>query len=343
MLLLGAPRLAQADTGALNFASAGGVVKDVETEVYLRSFTQETGIEVNLIVGGGSAIPPLLSMIKANKPIWDVVELGAGTDYAEAVNLGLLEPLDYTIIDPENRLPAFAKQKYLVGYAVQGDVLVQRTDKLPAGKKMTSWADFWDVETFPGPRSLRNRVGPNLEFALIADGVNKDDVYRLLETDAGAKRAFKKMDDIKPHIVVWWETTSQSVQLLSDGEAHFAWTANGRIEAIRSAGVPLEAVWNGGAMETTMQGVVKGTAQKENAMRFVNHLVARPELALKYIQKLPYPGFLPGAYDTLPPEKKALLPTLPENMKQQFLYGVDFWASGPGKKLAERWDEWVQT
>lgn len=31
-------------------------------------------------------------------------------------------------------------------------ILAVKTDQLPEGKDMTSWADIWDVETFPGAR-----------------------------------------------------------------------------------------------------------------------------------------------------------------------------------------------
>lgn len=40
----------------------------------------------------------------------------------------------------------------------------------------------------------------NLEFALLADGVKVEDVYRVLSTPAGVERAFAKLSELKPHI-----------------------------------------------------------------------------------------------------------------------------------------------
>ena len=45
--------------------------------------------------------------------------------------------------------------------------------------------------------SLANLVN-NVEWALICDGVPKDEIYEVLETDEGQARAFAKLDTIHP-------------------------------------------------------------------------------------------------------------------------------------------------
>ena len=47
-----------------------------------------------------------------------------------------------------------------------------------------------------GSSHLKSRTIP---AALVADGVPKDKLYPL-----DLDRAFKKLDEIKPHIKVWW-------------------------------------------------------------------------------------------------------------------------------------------
>ena len=56
---------------------------------------------------------------------------------------------------------------------------------------LQSAADFFDLETYPGMRAMRD-AGPeyNLPFALLADGARPEDVDPLLETMDGAARAF---------------------------------------------------------------------------------------------------------------------------------------------------------
>ena len=49
--------------------------------------------------------------------------------------------------------------------------------------------------------------------ALIADGVPMEKLYPI-----DANRAFKKLEQLKPHVLVWWNSGAQSVQILQDGE-----------------------------------------------------------------------------------------------------------------------------
>ncbi len=89
-----------------------------------------------------------------------------------------------------------------------------RSDKFK-GDGPSTIADIFDLEKFPGKRALEKRPVNNLEWALIADGVSKEDVYDVLDTEEGVDRAFKKLDTIKDQ-VIWWTKGAQPVQLLAD-------------------------------------------------------------------------------------------------------------------------------
>ena len=67
------------------------------------------------------------------------------------------------------------------------------------------------MEKFPGNRGAYSDVARMAPFALLADGVPKDKLYPL-----DVDRAFKKLDELKPHVKVWWKRGSQSVQLMRD-------------------------------------------------------------------------------------------------------------------------------
>ena len=56
-----------------------------------------------------------------------------------------------------------------VGIFVWSTVMAYNGDKLKTAP--TTWADFWDVKKFPGKRGMRKGARYNLEFALMADGV----------------------------------------------------------------------------------------------------------------------------------------------------------------------------
>jgi len=114
----------------------------------------------------------------------------------------LFEELDPGIVGNPDDFVEGAIQPCGVGFFVWSTVLAYNADKLKSAP--ASWADFWDTEKFPGKRGLRKGAKYTLEFALMADGVPVKDVYKVLATKDGQNRAFRKLDQLKPHIQ-WWE------------------------------------------------------------------------------------------------------------------------------------------
>src|SRR5262249_1097942 len=134
--------------------------------------------------------------------------------WLRAVREGLAEPIDWAGVH-KDKGPADP-----VGAAGQGhsasthgtNPCTRRARSPNGGPK--NWADFWDVRKFPGNRGLCISDPPRtLIFALLADGVPREKLYPL-----DLDRAFRKLDEIKPHIKVWWREGNQSQQLLRDGE-----------------------------------------------------------------------------------------------------------------------------
>jgi putative spermidine/putrescine transport system substrate-binding protein len=330
---------ARAAGGEIVVSGSGGVVAEANAKYFMPAFEKETGWTVRQVSAEASRMAEIEAMVRSGNALWDVSEISA-TDYPISIEKNLLEPIDYKLVDPDNKLPTVARQKFGVGAASYSTVLVQRMDKLPEGKKMTSWADFWDVDTFPGPRSLRRRPEYNLEFALIADGVSKDDVYNVLADDDGVERAFSKLDEIKGHIPSWWNSGAQSIQLLSDGEAFFSTTYNGRITTLQKSGIPAEIVWNGGALHTSYVGIIKGSKHLEKAHEYVRIRTARADLERQYLTAVPYPNFAPGLFDEMPKDMAEQMPTYPQNAAMQFSANEEFWAKRIDH-VQERWDEWL--
>lgn len=133
----------------LTVSTAGGVVSETESKIFAKPFTDATGWSIKHVSAEGNRMAQIEGMVKAGKTSWDVSEISA-SDYPIGVDKGLLEPIDYALLDPDNKLPAAAKAEFGVVAASYSTVLVQRLDKNPDGKKMTSWTDFWDLKAFPG-------------------------------------------------------------------------------------------------------------------------------------------------------------------------------------------------
>src|SRR5580700_1787510 len=154
-----------------------------------------------------------------------------GGAYQKAQTVAILDPaakkLDITKLPNAAAMPENYRSPYSVAYEFYSSVLAYSQTKYPAGAAPDSWADFWDVKKFPGRRALRNHPLATLEAALMADGVAPDELYPL-----DVDRAFKKLEQIKPYITVWWTSGAQSAQLLNDGEVDMVMAWNGRVSAL---------------------------------------------------------------------------------------------------------------
>jgi putative spermidine/putrescine transport system substrate-binding protein len=327
---------APAGAQKLTLSSSGGQVAQLMQGVFTGPFTKETGIEVEYLATTDRA-SSIKAMILAGNTIWDVTELTA-IEYATASLNGWLEPLDWAVIDPDNMLPDSARLKDAGIAATYSNILAIRTDK--GDQEMSSWADFWDVQAFPGPRALQNQPFDNLEFALLADGVAKQDLYTVLSTDEGLDRAFAKLDEIKPYIISWWTTGAQPIQMLADGEVFYTSAFNGRLTKMANEGQPVKIIWNGGAVKPSYVAVPRGAKNRAAADRFLTFMLTSPERAAAFASFAPYPFFTKGLYDILPAEKGEQLPTYPANLAQQFVSNDLWWGTRYGE-LNERWQDWV--
>ena len=94
-------------------------------------------------------------------------------------------------MSPDDFLPGGSTECGIATIAY-GTLFAYRTDVFPTDPPK-SWADFWNVEKYPGKRALRaNKVQGSLEFALIADGVPPADVYKVLRSEGGNRSRIRE-------------------------------------------------------------------------------------------------------------------------------------------------------
>ena len=162
-------------------------------------------------------------------------------------------------------MPEAYRSAYSVAYEFYSSVLAYSQKKYTAEAAPNSWADFWDVKKFPGRRALRNHPIATLEAALMADGVAPDKLYPL-----DVDRAFKKLEEIKPNITVWWTSGAQSAQLLNDGEVDMVMAWNGRVSALTKEGAKVAYTYNQGILQSTSLCILKDAPNLATAVRFLN-------------------------------------------------------------------------
>lgn len=309
--------------------SGGSLARTIE-RLYEKPFTAQTGIAIRATAP--VSLAKLKAMVETGNMEWDLTEMGAA-DMVEAIRNNWLTEIDWSIVDPQARLPEIARQKFGMVTSTFSTVMAYRTDKF-RGRAPNSWSDFWDVRAFPGPRSLQDGPMHNLEFALIADGVEKDKLYPL-----DVDRAFKKLDQIKPHVATWWTTGAQQVQLLLDGEAVMGTVWNGRVTPLKREGKPVEISWSGGALQLSYWAVPKGAKHPREAMRYMTTRLDA-EKGAEFVKEAPYPGFIPGLVERLAPEVARQLPIHPDNLAAQYRFSPDYWSEHRAR-LTERWAAWL--
>ena len=314
--------------------SWGGAYQRAQTDAFLDPFAEKFGI--NVIQESPTDLAKIMAMVDAGSTTWDVVDVES-REPEMLGPAGYLEELDYTIIDSRDTVSQ-GVYPWAIACIFWSTPLIYHEDAFPEGGPQ-SWADFWDVGKFPGPRSLRNHPYGNLIFALVADGVPVDQIYPM--TEEKVDQAFRKLDEIKPYITVWWTSGSQPVQLLATEEVVMASAYNGRVFELQQEGIPLKIVWNGAHASMDFWIIPKGAPNKDVAMLFIAWTTL-PEIQAHIAEFIPYgtPNALAVPFIDPTWEPAADLPSDPENLAVQVIVDGVWWGENL-EQLLERWHEWI--
>lgn len=316
----------------LTIASWGGVYQQAQRDAWFNVVEEELGIKIIEDTTSGAADVRL--QVASGSPTWDLTQQG---NYSCALleSEGNVEMLSDEILAIPG-IPDSMKGKGWISNLVYGAVLA-RNDEVYSDNKPNSWADFWDTETYPGQRSLRRSPVYNLEAALIADGVPMDELYPL-----DTERAFKKLEEIKDDVAVWWSSGAQSAQLLQDGEVDLAMVWNGRAESIADEGAPVSITWEEQIVLTDCWVIPKGTKNKDLAMKAIE-IMSRPEVQARIALFINYGPANSDAFDTgvIPEDVANGLPSHPDNSAKGFVLDSNYWAANLDT-LTQEFDFFIQ-
>lgn len=318
--MLGTSAIAQ--DRSLTVASWGGSYQEAQSKALFEPAAANMGIEVNQETYGGMSDVRL--QVSSGQVTLDIVVSGSGSA-ARAAAEGLLEPLDYNVID----VSSFYTGLY-DDYCVGGDVF----SVVPAWNTNTfgeagpqNWTDFFDTEKFPGTRAYRAKVAGALEPALMADGVAPEDVYSVLDSEEGIERAINKIRELKPNIAVFWTSGAQQAQLMKDGEVDMTTGWNGRFDNARADGAAVSYTFNQALLDYDCFAIPKGAPNKDLAMEFLAE-ISKAEYQDDLPKYITYGPTNKAAYETgeITPETAAMLPSSPENAAKQLPINLEWYA-----------------
>lgn len=332
--LLSAGLVLAGNAQALTVISFGGASGDAMQEAYYTPFAQKAGITLTPGDYNGE-FARIRAMVETGNVSWDVVEVES-PELARGCFEGLFEPIDWELLGIQDDLIPAAIHECGVGSFVWSTVLAYDADRLSRAPE--SWADFWNVEEFPGKRGLRRGAKYTLEFALMADGVPVDEVYEVLATAEGVDRAFAKLDELQPHIQ-WWEAGAQPPQWLVAGDVVMSSAYNGRIAAAQEEGRNLEINWSGSLYDLDYWAIVQGSSHVETAYDFIR-FSSQPDTQAQYSSRIPYGPVNPAAIAELSEKQAVRMPTADANLEGAIAVNTDFWVDY-GEELEQRFNAWA--
>jgi len=310
-----------AHAAEITVASWGGSFQEAQSKALFEPAEKAMGITVKQETYGGMSDVKL--QVTTGKVTLDIVASGSGSA-ARAGAEGLLEKLDYKVIDVSNFYPGLYTD-YCLGGDVFSTVMAWNT-KTYGDKAPQSWADFWDVKKFPGKRAYRDKVAGALEPALMADGVPPSEVYKVLDSKEGIKRALDKIRELKPHIDVYWSSGAQHAQLMKDGEVDMITGWNGRFDNAKKDGAQVAYTFNQALLDYDCFAVPKGAPNKDLAMKFLNE-ISKPEYQDDLPKYITYGPTNKKAYETgeISAEAAKGLPSSPANAAMQLPISLEWY------------------
>jgi putative spermidine/putrescine transport system substrate-binding protein len=327
---------AWADEKPVTHYTYGGAWKQAIITAFGEPFTKKTGIPMQYQEPYSFA--KLRAMHEAHAQQIDAVTV-AGTEVIVAERIGMISPLDWSLIDKSALSDVQLQRPNVVGGESQSMNVSYSLKKWPGEAHPNSWADFWNVEKFPGRRALRRDPVWTIEAAVKAAGVN-DSAFYPIDVDL----AFASLDRIKPHVKTWWSDNSQAQQLMEQEEVDLIHMTNGRAsQSILDHKAPFALVWNEATYSGHGEGwiVPAGCPNPVGGMKFLD-IVGRAEYQAVFARLLYYAPQNPKAIPLLDEKIAKLLPSYPDNEKLAHTINFQWWADNQAK-VQRRFEEWLQS
>lgn len=337
------PTYAKTAQEELTIVSWGGAFTRSQILAQVIPYEKKTGTHIEVIDYNGG-LKELRAQVSSHNTKWDLVDMYL-PDIIRASKEGLLEKIDITSLpSAPDGTPAkkdFLKgtlMDYGVGNTVSSNVIVYNSEKFKKNSPKTI-ADFFDLKKFPGKRGLRVSSRINLEWALIADGVSIDKVYKTLSTDKGVERAFKKLDTIKKHIV-WWESGAEPAQFLAEEKVVMSSAWNGRVQSAIDKGKKITILWDAQVWEFDLWCIPKRT-RKQNIKKIMDFLkfATDSERLANVTKYIAYGPARKSSASLISSDIKDKLPTALRNSKKTLKLDGEWWAKNQ-KKMDAKFAHW---
>ncbi len=317
----------------LTIATWGGAYAQSQNFAVFSPYEKMAGDQIEVVRYEGT-LEALEKLSASGAPAWDVVDVSSAVA-ARGCGRGLLEPLDAADMtgaaDTGGDFIPGAIKPCAIGSVAWSAVMLYNKNRF-AKRAPIRVEDLFDLKGFPGKRALPKGPKYNLEFALMADGVDPSGVYATLATPEGLVRAIRKLDQIESAII-WWDDAAAPVAQIGKTEAVMGIGFNGRAfhEAMMSR-QPVGVIWDGQIYDMDYWAIPKGARHLSVAKDFIRFALSSERLAAQ-TRYLPYgPARLSaltqvGKHAEIDVDMKPHLPTSPDNMKRALAIDEEWWGA----------------
>lgn len=330
------PMGVHAQDKTLVVTTAGGQAEAIQRKYFFDPFEKETGIKVVTV---GTAVADrnakFVAMNKTGNVEWDMMFVDEITSLQLREYLASPGPNCERV--PNAKVLGVDRACREMGVVSTLSCICLTYPTGPGETPMKTWADFFDLKKFPGPRGLPSISAPwdVMAIALIADGVAPDKLYPL-----DVDRALKKLDTIKSDVAVWWKNGAQTEQMMRSGEVKYAAMWDTRAGPLRAGGMPIDQTWYRAVMQTQIWVVANKASHQEAAWKFINFYLTRPEAHAGFTRELQLATGNKAALDMMSPELKAKSFANPENAASVIEVDAD-WILKNRDVLVSRWNTWL--
>ncbi|MDO8187657.1 extracellular solute-binding protein [Conexibacter sp. JD483] len=317
--------------GKVTIATYGGKTEDVMKAVYFTpEFKARTGISMSFDAPLDYA--KLQTQVESGNIQWDMT---SGDPYMAIAQCG-------TVFAKIRSDPAMFKEKYrdVVGDCVlprdAGSFIKAYNAKTFADDPPSSWADFFDVEKYPGKRAVPSfYYNGIIEGALLADGVAPEDLYPL-----DLDRAFKKMDSIRGDLLVY-NTLAQSIQQQVSGDVAMGIYTDSAAWQAADAGATIEPIWDQAFIYINLWTVTEGTPNRAAVDQVINY-VLNPRLQTEAAEMWPVSPALKDAKQPRYPNElfKKYSLAVPEHEEVAIPFDQQWYADNY-EELNQRFTAWI--
>jgi len=309
---------------------------NIWNKAFFEPFKKDTGIQAVAVVSKDFPYNEFKISVETGAYRWSMAAGITKELYYRLNDGGYLEPIDTNTPEITSRGEGNYTSNWLP-YGLYCLALAYRPESFPNGIK--TFRDMWNVASFPGRRALRKRSVDAIEMAARGAGIAPSEIYKVLSTEEGWSRVFDSLQQIRPHIDVWWESDAQMDQLIGSGDLEIFPISSQRAQKLKNDGASITIEYNEGYYTTQGWAIPRGSPHADIAREFIK-FASRAECEAEFMKATLMGPMNPRAFELIPPEVARTLPTYPENLSKMVELNAQFWLRNIDKATA-RFEAWL--